>query len=370
MAAPVGSSCWNTPEVYKHHEQNKVCASRPKYREGRRDRAVKVYTINLESCFLMVVGVPAIGVMTELVQMCALYGAVEEYRALDEYPAEEFTEVYLIKFQKLTSARAAKRNMDEKSFFGGVLHVCYAPEYETVEDTRLKLQDRRRYVVRTAQNKAREKEKLEEQEKEHTPADTVIPSKTIPSRENRRSNNANSEEESSSSSTRQYLGFPLLAFPPQEHRHHCEVPVYDPLLEGETSRHRAVQYEDKMGSLHNAIYSKHEPTPHLSSSDQGKGTVQRFTKKTAPAVRFVPRITHLENKKRKMVEMKEPSFGLMGTKETLIGPKLPEPPKTDMEDESLNKTANLIRNTLKKVASTPDIKTVEKNNKAKPRRRI
>lgn len=53
----------------------------------------------------MVQGVPAIGVMTELVQLCALYGTVEEYRPLDEYPAEEFTEVYLIKFQKLTSAR-------------------------------------------------------------------------------------------------------------------------------------------------------------------------------------------------------------------------------------------------------------------------
>lgn len=53
----------------------------------------------------MVQGVPAIGLMTELIQLCALYGAVEEYRPLDEYPAEEFTEVYLVKFQKLTSAR-------------------------------------------------------------------------------------------------------------------------------------------------------------------------------------------------------------------------------------------------------------------------
>lgn len=49
--------------------------------------------------------------------------------------------------------RAAKRHMDEKSFYGGVLHVCYVPEYETVEDARLKLQDRRRYVIRAVQNK-------------------------------------------------------------------------------------------------------------------------------------------------------------------------------------------------------------------------
>lgn len=141
----------------------------------------QVYTINLESRYVMVQGVPAIGVMTELIQLCALYGAVLEYRPLDEYPAEEFTEVYLVKFEKLTSARcqhrphpvpfkwhlgedvltecwfvcfrAAKRHLDEKSFYGGVLHVCYVPEYESVEDTRLKLQDRRRYVVRTVHSR-------------------------------------------------------------------------------------------------------------------------------------------------------------------------------------------------------------------------
>lgn len=43
--------------------------------------------------------------------------------------------------------------MDEKSFYGGVLHVCYVPEYETVEDTRLKLQDRRSYIMRAFRNK-------------------------------------------------------------------------------------------------------------------------------------------------------------------------------------------------------------------------
>lgn len=64
-----------------------------------------MYTINLESRFLLVQGVPAIGVITELVQLFALYGMIEEYRLLDEYPAEQFTDVYLIKFQRLTSAR-------------------------------------------------------------------------------------------------------------------------------------------------------------------------------------------------------------------------------------------------------------------------
>lgn len=94
-----------------------------------------------------------------------------------------------------------------------------------------------------------------------------------------------------------------------------------------------------------------------------------------------------------------------GHNEQLIGPKLPEPPRVDMEDESLNTTVSLIRNTLKKVVcnlmlsfifrmkeahhcglhayihvskmsffhipqveSVPDLKPVEK--KVKPRRRI
>lgn len=65
----------------------------------------QVYTINLESRYLLIQGVPALGVMKELVEQFALYGAIEEYHALDEYPAEQFTEVYLIKFQNLQCAR-------------------------------------------------------------------------------------------------------------------------------------------------------------------------------------------------------------------------------------------------------------------------
>jgi hypothetical protein len=44
--------------------------------------------------------------------------------------------------------RAAKRKSDDKSFFGGVLHVCYAPEYESVEDVRRKMKDRQQAYVR------------------------------------------------------------------------------------------------------------------------------------------------------------------------------------------------------------------------------
>lgn len=51
-------------------------------------------------------------------------------------------------YNKISSFRTAKRRLDELEFFGGVLHVCYAPEYETVEETRLKLQERRITIAR------------------------------------------------------------------------------------------------------------------------------------------------------------------------------------------------------------------------------
>ena len=132
----------------KHHKKNDLCYSRPSYREANWERAVKVYTINQESKYLLIIGVPSVGVVKELIELCALYGPVEEYRLLDEYPAEEYTDVYWVKFKKIQSARFAKRKLDNRSFFGGVLHVCYAPEYETVDDTREKLQERRKLIAK------------------------------------------------------------------------------------------------------------------------------------------------------------------------------------------------------------------------------
>ncbi|KAK3108151.1 hypothetical protein FSP39_002070 [Pinctada imbricata] len=140
MAAPV--------KIPQHHIRQEVCAYRPTYREGRVPKAVKVYTINQESRYLLVQGVPALGAGQDLVKLFAVHGTVEEYRVLDEYPsADQFTDVYLIKFAKIQSARFAKKKLDDWSFLGGVLHLSYAPEFETVEETWQKLQDRRRLVA-------------------------------------------------------------------------------------------------------------------------------------------------------------------------------------------------------------------------------
>ncbi|GCB77326.1 hypothetical protein scyTo_0015649 [Scyliorhinus torazame] len=272
------------PEVLKHHQQGNVCFTRPKYREGRRLRAVKVYTINLESRHLLVQGVPAVGVMKELIELFALYGTIEEYFVLHEYPAEEFTEVYHIKYQRLQSARIAKRKQDERSFFGSLLHVCYAPEFETVEDTREKLKERRRYIMRVTSNKDRDLYKAEKK---------VGKPDTFP----------NVTREASS-----------------ENSEHC-------------------------GSL--------EPNQQEWNTDS--------------------MTTQLHDRKKINQQMNINIFDGLDTDTTavVIGPKLPEIPKVDMGDNSLNVSATLIRNKLTEVLSVSTTEAeVSQIKPPKQRRRI
>ncbi|GFX70041.1 RNA-binding protein 48 [Trichonephila clavipes] len=133
--------------VYPHHIKQNVCGTRARYRDGRKERAVKVYTVNQESVYLMINNVPAVGAAENLRALCDQYGIVEDFRPLDDYPCEEFTEVYLVKFSLFNAARIAKKSLDDKLFFGCALHVCYAPEFETVLETKVKLQERRKYVA-------------------------------------------------------------------------------------------------------------------------------------------------------------------------------------------------------------------------------
>ncbi|CAC5381496.1 RNA-binding protein 48 [Mytilus coruscus] len=148
MSAPMDGKSANIPTVPTHHIRLNLCATRPLYREGRNPKAVKVYTVNQESQYLMFQDVPALGTTQELIKLCAVHGAVEEYRLLDEFPTvDKFTDVVLVKFKRIQSARHAKKKLDNWSFYGGVLHVTYAPEYESVEETREKLQDRRKGIA-------------------------------------------------------------------------------------------------------------------------------------------------------------------------------------------------------------------------------
>lgn len=62
-------------------------------------------------------------------------------------PNEQFTECYHVQYQRIQSARIAKRLLDTKSFYGSILHICYAPECESLQETKAKLQQRKRDVL-------------------------------------------------------------------------------------------------------------------------------------------------------------------------------------------------------------------------------
>ncbi|NXW64264.1 RBM48 protein, partial [Eurystomus gularis] len=318
-----------------------------------------VYTINLESRYLLIQGVPALGVMKELVEQFALYGAIEEYHALDEYPAEEFTEVYLIKFQKLQCARVAKKKMDERSFFGSLLHACYAPEFETVQETREKLQDRRKYIAKATNQRDRFVLKKVEG-----------PKKTV-------SKNSEHDRPWSQSGSRATSNWDPSCFTAS---HGVSHNIRHPSGHWNQS---LLTFPHDNNCAETSGYSGHN-TPLTLSVPLGGHTppaslMQPRTVPTDNGVgRFMPRTTHLQERRRKREEGNK--FSLTGTSadntEVVIGPQLPEIPKVDMDDDSLNTSATLIRNKLKEVADSVSRTSVEKpgSSSAKPlvkqRRRI
>ena len=66
---------------------------------------LQVYTVHQESRYLLVQNVSAVGAKDQLAKVFSAYGAISELYPLDDYPAEKFTEVYLIKYQRIQSAR-------------------------------------------------------------------------------------------------------------------------------------------------------------------------------------------------------------------------------------------------------------------------
>ena len=64
-----------------------------------------MYTCAQESNYLLVTKVPAIAVHLELVKLFKIYGEIEDYKILDDYPSEEFTDTILLKFTKIQNAR-------------------------------------------------------------------------------------------------------------------------------------------------------------------------------------------------------------------------------------------------------------------------
>lgn len=130
-----------------HHVQQKLCENRSPYRQGKKLTAIKVYTVNDESQHLMVSGVPKLNLSQELRNKFAAYGNIKNMSAADDYPNEPFQETYHVHYSRIQSARVAKRLLDGFNFYGGVLHIFYAPELETQFETRLKLIQRRKDIA-------------------------------------------------------------------------------------------------------------------------------------------------------------------------------------------------------------------------------
>ncbi|KAH8870310.1 RNA-binding protein 48 [Schistosoma japonicum] len=109
----------------------------------------KVFTIADESCYLLIFGVPSLNLDQPVKERCRHYGNIDSVVKIIDYPDKElFTDVFLVKYNNLRAARYAKRSLDDSSFYGGSLHVCYAPEYETVAECRLKLYECRQLNAR------------------------------------------------------------------------------------------------------------------------------------------------------------------------------------------------------------------------------
>ncbi|CAH8304579.1 unnamed protein product [Eruca vesicaria subsp. sativa] len=109
--------------------------------------AVRVYTVCDESRYLVVRNVPALGCGDDLMRLFATYGDIEECKPMDAEDCEQFTDVYWIKFRLIANARFAKRKLDDSVFLGNRLQISYAPEFESLSDTKDKLETRRKEVL-------------------------------------------------------------------------------------------------------------------------------------------------------------------------------------------------------------------------------
>lgn len=117
----------------------------PKYKDE--PPAVRVYTICDESKYLIVRNVPSLGCGDEVLRLFSTYGEVEECKPMDGEDCELYTDVYWIKFRQVINARFAKRKLDDSVFLGNRLQVSYATEYESLFDTKEKLEARRNEVL-------------------------------------------------------------------------------------------------------------------------------------------------------------------------------------------------------------------------------
>ncbi|XP_058091839.1 uncharacterized protein LOC131237843 isoform X1 [Magnolia sinica] len=103
----------------------------------------------------------------ELSKLFGSYGEIEECKPMDGEDSEPYTDVYWIKFVQVSNARFAKRKLDEFVFLGNQLQVSYAPQYESLSDTKEKLEGRKKEVL-SRLNSGRSKGSEPSKQMDHT----------------------------------------------------------------------------------------------------------------------------------------------------------------------------------------------------------
>ncbi|XP_048002601.1 RNA-binding protein 48 [Leguminivora glycinivorella] len=161
--------------ILPHHEQQQLCTTRLPYRQGRKLTAVKVYTINSESNHLLIFGVPSLNLRQEAKALFQKFGRLKSFTLAKDYKSEQFTETCHAVFEKIQSARVAKRMLDTKNFYGGSLHITYAPELEDVDETRIKLLQRKHDVLTRLKNLQNEEVYIEKKVETQPEVEQIVP---------------------------------------------------------------------------------------------------------------------------------------------------------------------------------------------------
>ncbi|KAH8415898.1 hypothetical protein KR222_003299 [Zaprionus bogoriensis] len=144
-----------------HHKRLEYCTTRLQYRQGRELKAVKVYSVASESRHLLVFGVPRINLQANIRNKLLSFGKLQACICVTSDMAkkmelEAFTDVFAVQFERLEQARRAKRQLDAKQFYGGILHISYAPERESLQELREKFVQRQREIEYRRQRNAAE----------------------------------------------------------------------------------------------------------------------------------------------------------------------------------------------------------------------
>lgn len=159
------------PTPIEHHKRFEYCTTRLQYRQGRELKAVKVYTVASESKHMLVFGVPKVNLHTNIKNKLQCFGKLQSCTCVTtefakKMELEAFTDVFAVQFNHLEQARRAKRQLDAKQFYGGILHISYAPERETPQDLREKFVQRQKEVIQRIQRNLAEQSPPKQKKKE------------------------------------------------------------------------------------------------------------------------------------------------------------------------------------------------------------